>query len=185
MKISNIWRLLRILLLFSRKNNIKAKEIAEEIEVSVRQVYRDIESLRLAGVPIYSDSNGFNIVQDFFLPKISLEVPEILTLYLLCRSLREQKGTPYSELLTSACDKVINALPDSVKSIFLKGSYEYDIVDFGLETKIDYEKIDEIFRLVYNATILKKQIKLKYFSFETKQVNERIVNPYGLKFYFG
>ncbi|MBM3710335.1 MAG: HTH domain-containing protein, partial [Actinobacteria bacterium] len=46
MKISNIWRLLRILLIFSRKPaKIKAKEIAQDIEISVRQVYRDIDCL--------------------------------------------------------------------------------------------------------------------------------------------
>ncbi len=185
MKISNIWRLLRILLIFSRKRNIKAVDIAKEIEISVRQVYRDIESLRLAGIPIYSGKNGFNIVEDFFLPKISLEIPEVLTLFLLCSSIKEQKGTPYSELLTSACDKIFNALPENIKKVFLGFSYEGDIIDFGFSTKVNYEKIDEIFKLVYNATILKKKLKTDYYSLENEQLKERIINPYGLKFYFG
>lgn len=117
MKISNIWRLLRILLIFSRKSKVKAREISEDLEISVRQVYRDIECLKLAGIPVYSDKNGFTLMPDFFMPKISLDIPEILTLFLLCSSIKSQKGTPYSDLLSTACDKILNALPKVSKSI--------------------------------------------------------------------
>ena len=71
----------RILLFGSRaddsnlffKPKVKAKEISQDIEISVRQVYRDINCLKLAGIPIYSDRNGFTLMPDFFMPKISLE----------------------------------------------------------------------------------------------------------------
>ncbi|MHB8280960.1 MAG: HTH domain-containing protein [Candidatus Humimicrobiaceae bacterium] len=46
MKVSNIWRLLKILLIFSRKHKVKAKEIAQELEISLRQAYRGINSLK-------------------------------------------------------------------------------------------------------------------------------------------
>ena len=62
MKISNIWRLLRIPLIFSRKPKVKAKEISADLEISVRQVYRDIECLKLAGIPVYADKNGFTLM---------------------------------------------------------------------------------------------------------------------------
>lgn len=131
MKISNIWRLLRILLIFSRKQKVKAAEIAGDLEIPVRQVYRDINALKLAGIPIYSDKNGFGVLPDFFMPRISLAMPEILTLSLFCDSIKSQKGTPYGEIMGSACDKILNALPDSIKKMF-KGS-EFDVmVDFGL-----------------------------------------------------
>ena len=185
MKISNIWRLLRILLIFSRKPaKIKAKEIAQDIEISVRQVYRDIECLKLAGIPIYSDRNGFTLMPDFFMPKISLEVPEILTLFLLCSSIKAQKGTPYCDLLASACDKILNALPENIKKVFLTSDYDV-IVDFGLDSKIDYKKIDDIFKLIYDATLANKSLCLKYYSMETKKISTRIVDPYAFKFNFG
>ncbi len=184
MKISNIWRLLRILLIFSRKKRVKAKEIAADIEISVRQVYRDIECLKLAGIPIYSDRNGFVLMPDFFMPAISLETPEVLTLFLICASLKAQKGTPYYELLNSACDKILNALPDSLKTLFNTTGFDVN-VDFGLDSKIDYEKIDEIFSSVYQASIAKKQILIKYYSMDGKKVTVRIIDPYAFKLYFG
>ena len=184
MKISNIWRLLRILLIFSRKSKVKAREISEDLEISVRQAYRDIECLKLAGIPLYSDKNGFTLMPDFFMPKISLDIPEILTLFLLCSSIKSQKGTPYGDLLSAACDKILNALPESIKKVFLTSDYDA-IVDFGLDTKVDYKKIDEMFKLIYEATIAKKRISLKYYSMETKKLGKRIIDPYAFKFNFG
>jgi predicted DNA-binding transcriptional regulator YafY len=185
MKISNIWRLLRILLIFSRKtSNVKAKELAQALEISVRQVYRDIECLKQASVPIYSDKNGFSLMPDFYMPKISLETPEILTLLILCSSIKAQKGTPYCELLTSACDKIMNALPEGLKKVFLNPAYDV-MVDFGLDTKVDYRKIEELFSLIYEASIAKKQILISYYGIDTKDLTERVVDPYAFKLNFG
>ena len=50
MKPSNVWRLLRILLIICRYNRVKADKISEELEISTRQVYRDINCLKLAGI---------------------------------------------------------------------------------------------------------------------------------------
>src|SRR5680860_1686253 len=88
------------------------------------RVYRDIECLKLAGIPLYSDKNGFTLLPDFFMPKISLDIPEILTLYLLCSSIKSQKGTPYGELLSAACDKILNVLPETIKKVFLESDYD-------------------------------------------------------------
>ncbi len=173
------------MLIFSRKTtNVKAKELAQALEISVRQVYRDIECLKQASVPIYSDKNGFSLMPDFYMPKISLETPEILTLLILCSSIKAQKGTPYCELLTSACDKIVNALPDGLKKVFLNPAYDV-MVDFGLDTKVDYRKIEEMFSLIYEASIAKKQLLLSYYGIDTKDTTERMVDPYAFKLNFG
>ena len=173
------------MLIFSRKTtNVKAKELAQALEISVRQVYRDIECLKQASVPIYSDKNGFSLMPDFYMPKISLETPEILTLLILCSSIKAQKGTPYCELLTSACDKIVNALPDGLKKVFLSPGYDV-MVDFGLDTKVDYRKIEEMFSLIYEASIAKKQLLISYYGIDTKDLTERVVDPYAFKLNFG
>ena len=48
-------RLLSALLLQAR-GRMTAKELADELEVSVRTVYRDVESLHAAGIPLYGDA---------------------------------------------------------------------------------------------------------------------------------
>ncbi|MFE1902079.1 helix-turn-helix transcriptional regulator [Streptomyces gardneri] len=49
-------RLISILLLLRTRGRMTAAELAAELEVSVRTVYRDVESLHLAGVPLYGDA---------------------------------------------------------------------------------------------------------------------------------
>ena len=61
-------RLIYILLSLLNKKRITAKEIAERFEISTRTVYRDMDTLSLAGIPIYSergDKGGFYYTSDY------------------------------------------------------------------------------------------------------------------------
>src|SRR5438552_3869110 len=49
-------RLVGLLLLLQARGKMRATELATELEVSVRTIYRDLEALSAAGVPVYTDS---------------------------------------------------------------------------------------------------------------------------------
>ncbi|GKU83965.1 YafY family protein [Niallia sp. NCCP-28] len=63
-----IERLLAMIIKLLNKNRITAKELAEEFEVSVRTIQRDIDSINMAGIPIvsYKGSNGgYGILEEY------------------------------------------------------------------------------------------------------------------------
>ena len=61
-------RLLSVLLLLQNRGRLTAEQLAQELEVSVRTVYRDIDALSAAGVPVYAErgrSGGIQLVGGF------------------------------------------------------------------------------------------------------------------------
>lgn len=66
-------RLFEIMYLLSEKKCIKASELAEHFEVSVRTIYRDVETLSMAGIPIYAKKGKYGgiAILDNLLVKLS------------------------------------------------------------------------------------------------------------------
>jgi len=61
-------RLLSILLLLQARGRMTARQLADELEVSARTIYRDVESLHAAGIPLYGDAGhagGYRLLDGF------------------------------------------------------------------------------------------------------------------------
>lgn len=83
-------RLLAIVMLLLNRKQINAKELAEYFEVSQRTIYRDIEAINQAGIPIISfmgAEGGFGIMENYKLSKNFLDDYEINSLITALKNL--------------------------------------------------------------------------------------------------
>ena len=65
-------RLVSIIMILLDKKRIGAKELANMFEVSPRTIYRDIDAINMAGIPVRSTSGvggGFEIMQEYKMDK--------------------------------------------------------------------------------------------------------------------
>jgi predicted DNA-binding transcriptional regulator YafY len=58
-------RLLAIVLLLQGQGPLTAPELARRLEVSVRTIYRDMVALGTAGIPLYADATGYQLVNGY------------------------------------------------------------------------------------------------------------------------
>ncbi len=78
-------RLLSLLLLLQTRGRMTASQLAAELEVSVRTIYRDVESLSSAGVPLYGDAGhegGYQLVEGYRTRLTGLTADEAEVLFL-------------------------------------------------------------------------------------------------------
>jgi predicted DNA-binding transcriptional regulator YafY len=108
-------RLLSLLMLLQARGRMIAAELAGELEVSIRTVYRDIEALGVAGVPLYTESGpggGCALVDGYRTALTGLTGDETRALFML------NIPTPLAQLgvgeeLKNALLKLAAALPDT------------------------------------------------------------------------
>lgn len=94
-------------LLRGSRRPLSAARLSEEFEVSKRTIERDIQSLQLAGVPIYADygvSGGYSILREHSLPPLNLSVPESLA---VLAGLGLLENSPYGAAARRARAKVL------------------------------------------------------------------------------
>ena len=116
-------RLVSIILILLEKERIGAYELAERFEVSPRTIYRDIDAINLAGIPVRSTpgvNGGFEIMPQF---KIDRKVFSTADLSAILMGLSSLSGMMRGDELASALAKVRSFIPaGQAKDIELRSS---------------------------------------------------------------
>lgn len=118
MGVSRVHRLLRLITLLQSGQPRSVAELMEELGVSRRTLFRDLNMLELAGVPYYHEpGKGYRISRNYFLPPISLTVPETLGLMMLGKTAAAQRNRPFAGAALSGMYKLLSTVPEPIRSV--------------------------------------------------------------------
>ena len=114
-------RLVSIIMILLEKERIGAQELADMFEVSPRTIYRDIDTINMAGIPVRSTSGvggGFEIMQKY---KVDKKVFSTADLSAILMGLSNLSSVIHGDDLVNALAKVKSFIPaDRAKDIELK-----------------------------------------------------------------
>lgn len=164
MQVSRLFRMLYILL---ERDRVTAAELARELEVSVRTVYRDAQALSEAGVPLYSEqgrSGGFSILPTYKLSKSLISEAEQQSI-LSSLSAAAQSGAQDKELL------------HKLSAFFGADTIDWVQIDFA-----DWSGQHDQDIAVYRQAILGRRVLTFDYTGESGKQTKREVCPFKLWF---
>ncbi|MBF8187763.1 YafY family transcriptional regulator [Nonomuraea sp. K274] len=172
-------RLVSILLLLQTRGRMTAQELADRLEVSVRTIYRDVESLHTAGIPLYGDAGphgGYQLLDGYRTRLTGLTADEAESLFLA------GLPGPAAELglgavVTAAQLKLMAALPVELRD--RAGRIQER---FHLDAPTWYRDQEPVTFLpaVADAVWNERRVQVRYRRWQAPQEVERRLDPYGL-----
>lgn len=169
-------RLVSIIMVLLDKKRISAQSLADMFEVSLRTIYRDIDAIDLAGIPIIATSGvggGFEILPNYKLDKNVFSSSDLST---ILTSLSNLSNMIQSEELINALAKIRNFIPpESTKEINLKANQ----IHIDLSSWIGNNNLNLYLPIIKKAIEQNKFISFDYTD-RYRNKTKRIVEPYQL-----
>jgi predicted DNA-binding transcriptional regulator YafY len=170
-------RLLTILMILQTRGRTSAETLAEELEVSVRTVYRDIDQLSAAGVPVYAETGrngGFALLDGWKTRLNGLTAPEARALFF------SGLPGPAGELglgdeAAQAELKLLAALPADWQAEARRMSSRFHLDPRGW---FQTGHKPEFLKLVAEAVWTETRVAVRYQSW--KDIRDRVIEPLGL-----
>lgn len=169
-------RLLSILLLLQTRGRMTAQALADEFEVSVRTIYRDIDQLSAADVPVYADrgaNGGFQLLDGYRTRLTGLSPSEAEALFLA--------GLPgpaaelgLGDAMAQGQLKLLASLPDLMRADARPGAH-FHLDPIGWFKGAEQVKL---LPLIAPAVFGGRRVAIRYDSW--KGVVDRTLDPLGL-----
>jgi predicted DNA-binding transcriptional regulator YafY len=170
-------RLLSILILLQLRGQLTAEYLAEEFEVSVRTIYRDIDALSAAGIPVYGDrgpGGGFQLL-DGYRTKLTGLDPEEAEAMLLIGLPGTAQAMGMGNAAARARNKLLAALPGAGRDEAgrIAARFHLDTADWYRAARPT-----PFLAQVARAVLDRQLLTMTYQSWTAKR--EWTVEPYGL-----
>ena len=166
MQVNN--RLFEIVYILLQKKKTTAKELADRFEVSTRTIYRDIETLSTANIPIYASKGkdgGIGLLDEYVLNKTILSEEEQNQILFALQGMKKVKGQDEKDIL------------EKLSILFNKKINDWIKIDFSNWGNIEEEQFD----MIKSAILNKQLVQFTYYNSNGEE-SKRTVEPLQIWF---
>ncbi len=169
-------RLFQIIQLLRTRQWVTAARIAEDLNISVRTVYRDIQDLSLSGTPIISETGkGYSLDKAYNLPPVTFSESELEALILGARMVQAWSDMQLAADATRALQRIESIIPEQLKDAF--NTTEMMVPAFHV-----FSDVAENLPLIRKAVKSCHKIRIHYARADNEK-SERTLWPLGLFFW--
>lgn len=171
-------RILAIFVQLQARPVVRAQDLADKFEVSLRTIYRDIKSLENAGVPVFSEAGvGYTLMDGYKIPPTLFTKEEALSFAVAEKLMNQYLDSDISKHFSSALTKMKAVLRQSDKENVA-----------NLENKLIVNRRHEFFNAnvpsalakLFDSIAKQLQLKMTYKSVDSETANIRMVEPIGV-----
>lgn len=176
-------RQLAITLELQRNKVLRAEDLAAQFETSVRTIYRDIQALSEAGVPIVGAPGlGYSLMEGYFLPPVGFTAEEAVALLTGTDFIKQKLDGEYGNAAKAARRKIEAVLPEQVREESARVRETMRLLHVG-ESVIGRKEKDYLGQ-VRRAILERRKLSITYLKrmleSDGKRESRREVAPYGL-----
>ncbi len=175
-------RLLAIVLELQGKGRQRAEDLAATFETSKRTIYRDIQALGQAGVPLISvPGHGYSLMKGYFLPPLSFTTDEATMLLLGSDFMAQNFDAQYRAAAQLAGRKIAGVLPEKLRDEvhYLQSNIRF-IVMGGPEQSAEPEMLPQLRRAIIERTIVRFRYHTRHAEVGRDAQSTREADPYSL-----
>lgn len=171
-------RVVAILIQLQSKKIVRAQELADRFDVSLRTIYRDIRSLEASGVPIYGEAGiGYSLMEGYRLPPVMFTREEASSFIAAEKLMQKFTDPELGNHYASAMYKLKAVLQGSDKDWV--STIESNVLMQDSGKKINNEAPNTL-ALLFKSIAEKTQVIIDYESIESDGTMQRIVEPVGI-----
>lgn len=173
-----IERLLGIVMYLLNREVVSARELAKKFNVSIRTIQRDIDSLTLTRIPIYSiqgSSGGYAIMENYKLDKQIMNVDDY---FFIIKALKSLSSGYENRKVEEALEKILAIIPEDKKSTIDKRNSQLTI---DLSVLREPPNVDKYLPLIQKAINDQRLLEIDYTNVSHKKTFRRI-EPLALIF---